>query len=137
MTEMNYLNLWKEDSLLLNDMWRELGGEDYGGFLKSTLLMFLEMVEGIEEKEPSYKATDRLELEVERSDIKRYKREKVFNTYERFRTNKYCQKSLGFNSTVPMENNNMVAQRSEETDRMQPSAQRETKWAEKPAEKQS
>lgn len=47
MTELNYLNLWKEDNLLLNEMWKDLGGEEYGGFLKSNLLLFLEMMEGM------------------------------------------------------------------------------------------
>lgn len=62
----------------MDDMWKELGGEDYGGFLRSNLLMFLYMVEGVNEID---QAGDENHQKIE-------KRKRIHIKYEKFRTNR-------------------------------------------------
>lgn len=92
MSEMGYLENWRSDSAMMDDIWKDLGGEDYGGFLKSNLLLLLEIVEGLAGAE-----SERPEFDREHHRVRTEKNKKVYLKYQRLRDNRTKSKERGIN----------------------------------------
>ena len=85
---MGYLENWKSDSVLMDFVWKDLGGDDNGGFLKSNLLLLLEMVEGVVGMEGKGREGDR-----EQQQMRIEKNRKMYGKYGGLRENRNCYKN--------------------------------------------
>ena len=106
---MGYLENWKSDSVLMDLIWKDLGGDDNGGFLKSNLLLLLEMVEGVAGMEGKGREGDR-----EQQQMRTEKNRKMYGKYGGLRENRNgyknrsgCTETRKFKDREEINDNNL------------------------------